>query len=66
MNNKNIINCPECGAALDIDNVLFHQLDEKAKNSLQDEYNAVDWDLFKYAIPINKTLFNLKDVCKFL
>jgi hypothetical protein len=42
MNNKNIINCPECGAALDIDNVLFHQLDEKAKNSLQDEYNAVD------------------------
>ena len=41
-NNKNIINCPECGAALDIDNVLFHQLDEKAKNSLQDEYNAVD------------------------
>ena len=42
MNNENIINCPECGAALDIDNVLFHQLDEKAKNSLQDEYNAVD------------------------
>ena len=42
MNNKNIINCPECGAVLDIDNVLFHQLDEKAKNSLQDEYSAVD------------------------
>ena len=40
MNNENIINCPECGAALDIDNVLFHQLEEKAKKSLQDEYNA--------------------------
>ena len=45
MNNENIINCPECGAALDIDNVLFHQLEEKAKKSLQDEYNAKIKDL---------------------
>ena len=45
MNNENIINCPECGAALDIDNVLFHQLEEKAKKSMQDEYNAKIKDL---------------------
>ena len=45
MNNENIINCPECGAALDIDNVLFHQLEEKAKKSLQGEYNAKIKDL---------------------
>ena len=34
MNNGNIINCPECGATLDIDNVLFHQLEEKGKKYL--------------------------------
>ena len=45
MTNENIINCPECGAALDIDNVLFHQLEEKAKKSMQDEYNAKIKDL---------------------
>ena len=44
-NNENIINCPECGVSLDIDNVLFHQLEEKAKKSLQDEYNAKIKDL---------------------
>ena len=34
MNNENIINCPECGPTLDIDSVLFHQLEEKAKKYL--------------------------------
>ena len=35
MKKENMINCPDCGAQLDIDEVLFDQMKAKAKKSLE-------------------------------
>ena len=48
---ENKINCPECGAHLDIDEVLFHQIEERTKKSLDKELQSVKND---YEVKIAK------------
>ena len=48
---ENNINCPECGAHLDIDEVLFHQIEERTKKSLDKELQNVKND---YEVKIAK------------
>jgi hypothetical protein len=34
---KNIINCPECGETIDVNDILYHQVDEQLKKQYNDE-----------------------------
>lgn len=41
------LNCPECGAAIDIDEVLIHQLEDKVKKDLQAKHSKKEQELQK-------------------
>lgn len=41
------LNCPECGAAIDIDEVLIHQLEDKVKKALQAKHSKKEQELQK-------------------
>lgn len=40
MSNNNQINCPNCGTAIDVQDILSHQLEEEIKQKYQGELNA--------------------------
>lgn len=40
MSDKNQINCPNCGTAIDVQDILSHQLEEEIKQKYQAELNA--------------------------
>jgi hypothetical protein len=40
MRNSNQINCPNCGEAIDVQNILSHQLEEEIKQKYQAELNT--------------------------
>ena len=40
MSTKNQINCPNCGTAIDVQDILSHQLEEEIKQKYQAELTA--------------------------
>ena len=46
MSNSNQINCPNCGTAIDVQDILSHQLEEEIKQKYQSQLQA-EQDKFK-------------------
>ena len=43
---KNIINCPECGETIDVNDILYHQVDEQLKKQYaQNELTLASKDI---------------------
>ena len=38
---KSIINCPKCGEEIDVNDILYHQVDEQLKKEYKDELAKV-------------------------
>ena len=47
MNTKNTLTCPQCGATIDIDEVLIHQLEDKVKKDLEAKHSQKEQELQK-------------------
>lgn len=47
MNTKNTLKCPQCGATIDIDEVLIHQLEDKVKKDLEAKHSKKEQELQK-------------------
>jgi len=44
METQKTINCPECGAGIDVNEIVFHQLEEEIKKSYEKKLEAVEME----------------------